>query len=238
MKVTHATTATGTDAGTGEIHKAEWNADHTVAIQYPGLKPSTPTYDFASASLDGAFSAHSSQGSFATSNCMTQGVDWCGSSLEMQFSAQMGAIYVTHSNGDLDFHVGGIGIRGSATTAVMMFGIAALDSAGTGVGTVVYNDNNAYSAAITTWAYASFNDSWTGAGHNIAENAAGHWWLRLKRISGTWTAYASLSGRAWDKVFSTRSDSVTVDRLVFGLFLNTSTAYNLRLTADYFQVDT
>ena len=30
MSITHATTATGTDAGTGDIHKAEWNATHTV----------------------------------------------------------------------------------------------------------------------------------------------------------------------------------------------------------------
>ncbi len=29
MTVTHATVASGTDAGTGEIHKAEWNAAHT-----------------------------------------------------------------------------------------------------------------------------------------------------------------------------------------------------------------
>lgn len=28
MGITHATTATGTDAGTGEIHKAQWNASH------------------------------------------------------------------------------------------------------------------------------------------------------------------------------------------------------------------
>lgn len=28
MPITHATVAAGTDAGTGEIHKAEWNADH------------------------------------------------------------------------------------------------------------------------------------------------------------------------------------------------------------------
>lgn len=30
VSVTHATTASGTDAGTGEIHKAQWNAAHTL----------------------------------------------------------------------------------------------------------------------------------------------------------------------------------------------------------------
>lgn len=28
--ITHTTVASGTDSGTGEIHKAEWNADHTI----------------------------------------------------------------------------------------------------------------------------------------------------------------------------------------------------------------
>jgi hypothetical protein len=30
MPITHATAAAGTNAGTGEIHKEQWNADHTV----------------------------------------------------------------------------------------------------------------------------------------------------------------------------------------------------------------
>lgn len=29
MSITHATVAVGTDAGTGEIHKDQWNAAHT-----------------------------------------------------------------------------------------------------------------------------------------------------------------------------------------------------------------
>jgi hypothetical protein len=35
MTVTHATVASGTDAGTGEIHKAQWNADHVVTSYRP-----------------------------------------------------------------------------------------------------------------------------------------------------------------------------------------------------------
>jgi hypothetical protein len=208
-----------------------------VTVQYPGLKPGSPTYDFAGASLDVAFSAHSSQGSFATSNCKTQGEDWIGSALDMQFSGQMGALYVTHSNGDLDFSVGGIRSKGISTaSATGMFGIAALNSSGTGIGVTVYDDGNVYFAAVTTWNYASNSDSWSQHGLRTV-NSQGDWWLRLTRVSGTWTGYASQSGRAWDKTFSTRADSVTVDRLVFGLLFNTATAYSGRLTADYFQVD-
>ncbi len=31
MSITHATVATGTDAGTGDIHKAQWNEDHVFS---------------------------------------------------------------------------------------------------------------------------------------------------------------------------------------------------------------
>lgn len=56
VSITHATVATGTDAGTGEIHKAEWNADHVIS----GLDPiatvlGTPdtAYEFDTTSLTG-----------------------------------------------------------------------------------------------------------------------------------------------------------------------------------------
>jgi hypothetical protein len=81
---------------------------------------------------------------------MTQGVDWAGSSVELQYSNQRGSIYVTHANTDFEFEVGGIAMRGGGG-ATVMFGIAALNSSGTGVGIVVYTDNNAYLATITTY---------------------------------------------------------------------------------------
>jgi hypothetical protein len=210
-----------------------------VTVQYPGLKPGTPTYDFAGASLPGAFSAHSSGGSFGTGNCMTQGEAWVGSSLEMQFSEQMGALYVTHADADLDFSVGGIRFSGDPGSSSVMVGIAALNSSGTGIGVTIYNDGGAYFAAITTWSYASNSDSWGNHGATAAGGTTlnGDWWLRLKRVSGTWTGYISQSGRAWDKVFSTRADAVTVDRLAFGLMYNSATVYSMRVIADYFQVD-
>lgn len=30
ISITHSTVAVGTDAGNGEIHKAQWNEDHTI----------------------------------------------------------------------------------------------------------------------------------------------------------------------------------------------------------------
>jgi hypothetical protein len=208
-----------------------------VTVQFPALKPGTPTYDFAGAALDGAFSAHSSQGSFATGDCKTQGEDWLGSAVEMQFSAEMGALYVTHADTDLDFHVGGLRTKGFAPNSGTAYacGIAALNSSGTGVGVVIQNDGNMYLATITAWNFSALSDTWSGHGLSTEYNA--DYWMRLKRVSGTWTGYGSQSGRAWDKTFSTRADSITVDRLAVGLFYNTATAYSGRLTADYVQVD-
>lgn len=215
----------------------------TPQIQYPALKPVTPTYDFATATLPGAFSAHSNGGSFTTSHVTTQGIEWAGSSVELQFSEQFGQIYVTHGNTDFDFTVGGIKLHSQFSEVVgpgaeIMYGIAALDSSGTGVGVVSYTaDGNGYIATISTWAYNSFSDTYLqgGGGAKTGQNA--EMWIRLKRVSGTWTGYISKSGRVWDFTFATRSDSITVDRLVFGMWFDASKTYSGRLTADYFQVD-
>lgn len=227
------------EGNSAHVEPTDWYAEH-IGVQYPALKPSPPTYDFTETALDGAFTAHSSQGSFATTHCLTQGEDWVGSSLDMQFSAQMGAIHVSHSNTDLDFSVGGVRSKGLSNTSGLqvMFGIAALNSSGTGVGVVVYNDGNVYFATITTWNYASFSDSWASHGMGATTGYGGDWWLRLTRVSGTWTGYVSQSGRAWDKTFSTRADSITVDRLAYGLMFNSGVAYSGRLTSDYFHVAT
>lgn len=202
------------------------------AIKYPALKPPIPTYDFTDAALPGAFVARSGAGAFDLAHVMTQGIDWAGSAVELQFSEQFGAIYVPHANTDFDFSVGGIYKHGMPS--VMMFGIAALNASGTGVGVVVYNDNNAYFATITAWQYTAFSATAANRGHNIANSAP--WWLRLSRAANTWTGRISQSGRAWDLTFPTRADVIVVDRLVFGLFYNNPTPYSGRLTADYVHV--
>lgn len=229
-----------TDLGGGTAGVAVSGGGGTV--QYPALKPGTPTYDFAGASLDGAFSAHSSGGSFVTADCMTQGIDWMGSAVELQFSGQFGILTLAHANTDLDFAWGGVILHGNfeePSSSELMYGIAAIDSSGTGVGVVSYtSDENGYFATISTYGYNTFSDSWVrGAGGPVfATNAP--MWFRLKRISGTWTGYMSKSGRVWDKTFSTRADSITVDRIAFGLWFDGSKVYSGRLTADYCQVDT
>lgn len=210
-----------------------------VTVQYPALKPATPTYDFATASLPGAFSAHSSGGTFVIGNVTPQGVDWVGSSVELEFSEQFGGIYVSHADTDLDFQVGGINVYGLSAVPVMV-GIAGLNSSGTGVGVMAYTDGNGYIATVTTWDYGGFSDSWSnhglGAPTSTGTSTNQGYWMRLKRVSGTWTGYMSQSGRAWDKVFATRADSITVDRLFFGMIFDNSGLYSGRLTADYFDV--
>ena len=210
-----------------------------LTVQYPALKPGTPTYDFAGASLDAAFGAHSSQGSFGTGNCMTQGAHpWPGTTLEMQFSGQMGSLTLTHADTDLDFTWGGVsaGIgEGGNTIAV---GIAALDSSGNGI-IVVTETNDVYFGKAAAWNFNTVIASW-GSGHGANTTTSlqtADFWFRLKRVSGTWTAYASKSGRAWDKTFPTDATSYTVATLNFGIHYNTGTAYSGRILSDYIQVD-
>lgn len=228
--------------GTTNFLRADgtWNAPAGggggLTVQWPPLKPGTPTYDFAGASLDGAFSAYSTSGTFVTGDVLTQGAqNWPGSSCEMMMSGQMGGLSVAHSNTDLDFTVGGFGVHGNPGSSIMI-GIAALNSSGTGVGITAYSDTNCYLASITTYGYAANSDNWGGYGL-VSSDSNGDYWMRLKRVSGTWTGYVSRSGRAWDKTFSTRADSVTVSQLVFGILYLPSTAYNVRVWADYMQVD-
>ncbi len=54
MGITHATTATGTDAGTGEIHKAQWNADHVVSDPiFDQFGAPDTAFEFETSSLTG-----------------------------------------------------------------------------------------------------------------------------------------------------------------------------------------
>jgi hypothetical protein len=119
-----------------------------ATIQFPALKPGTPTYDFAGASLHADFAVASQIGTFTTAHVMTQGAEWGGSSVELQYSGQKGQIYVAHANTDFDFTVGGVFKAGFAGS--WMFGIAALNSTGSGVGITSYNDGNAYLATISS----------------------------------------------------------------------------------------
>lgn len=215
-----------------------------VTMQFPSLKPATPTDDFAAATLSGSWSAHSVSGSFGTGNVITQGEAWVGSSAELQFSNQVGTLYRTHADADLDFTIGGLRWHGANGQSAFMFGIAALNTSGSGIGVVVYNDGAVYLALITTYGYVSnsavlnhagINQPYTGGG----SVHAGDWWLRLKRISGTWTGYFSNSGRTWDKTFATRSDVFVVAQLHWGiLYENFGGAITGRLSADYYQLDT
>lgn len=205
------------------------------AIQYPPLKPVSPLDDFAASSLDARYSAHSSGGSFATTDCITQARD--GSHLRIMLDEKMGALYWTQSNTDFDFKVGGM--RGFGFLDGIndgMFGIAALNSSGTGVGIVVYNDGNAYLANITTWNYASLLQTLTNLGHNRAPST--EYWLRLVRTTNSWKAYGSLGGSAWGTSTSSSSVTITVDRLVIGQLFNsgTATAYKGAIECDWIDV--
>jgi hypothetical protein len=158
---------------------------------------------------------------------MTQGIDWLGSSLEMQFDSQSGTLYRTHADADLDFSAGGLETR--LNTPVFMVGIVALDTSGNGIGIWYYaNDGNIYFGRIASYAYAGDNSFNVSAGQMIPRV-----WLRVTRVSGVWHGYASVNGRAW-QTGATRSDAFTVAQLHLGTFYGGP--FNGRLIADYFHV--
>jgi len=199
-------------------------------IQYGGLKPATPLDDFGGTSLDGAWSAHSSQGSFATTDCFTQALD--GSHLSMGFGAKTGRLYRTATNTNQEWLVGGIVPDGGMLTGTEpMFGMGLLTTAGTGVGIVVYNDGNAYLCSITTWAYGAFTGTFTGYGHNLLRH--GPYALRLVRVGNVFTGYISIDGQTWVAASSTLTSTFTVGYKAVGLFYNNTIAYKGRLFVDW-----
>lgn len=199
---------------------------------YPSLKPALPTDDFNGPTLDSAWAVHSVAGTLTTSHVVTKGTEWMGSSAEIQYSAQMGTLKRTQANTDFDFTFGGARFEGGGGN--MMFGVAALDSSGNGVGVISYNDGNCYFISVSSYQYSGNSDNWGGYGWNAV---IAPYWFRLKRISGTWTGYISVSGRTWDKTFATRADSVTVADIHFGTLYNTGVTYNGRMSVDFYQKD-
>jgi hypothetical protein len=217
-------------ADSAEATGLKWAAGGGTTIQHPPLKPGTPTDDFAAASLDGAWSANSSQGSFATTDVITQARG--GTHARLQFGNQNGRLYRTIGNVDLDVSVGGMRGYGNIVAAQAMWGIAALNSVGTGVGMLVYNDNNIYLANITTYGYVSILQTIATKGHNLFGGA--EYWLRLVRSTNSWTGYASLNGKSWGTATSSSSVTITVDRIAVGLFYNGATSYDAALELDWY----
>lgn len=206
-----------------------------ATIQRPALTPATPLDDFDGASLDGAWSAHSSQGSFATGHVITQAID--GSFLSMGYSGQMGALIRSTTNVDQEFIAGGFRMRGGVTRGIaVMPGIAILDTNGTGVAVITYNDSNAYLADIVTWNYNANYGLIEGFGVNMGHNVSpdDDYWLRLTRVGNTWDGYISYSGRLWDAHSSaTGSKTITAAYLAIGLFYNTAITYMGRIECDW-----
>jgi len=200
-------------------------------IKYGGLKPATPLDDFAGASLDGAWSAHSSQGAFATTDCYTQALD--GSHLSMGFQAKNGRLYRAATNVDQEWIVGGIVPDGGLLTGIEpMFGIALVNTSGTGSGIIVYNDGNAYVGGYTSWTYGgSAAGTFTGFGHNLLRN--GPYALRIVRVGNVFTGYISIDGQAWVAASATHTTAITVAHKSVGVVYNPAQSYRGRLFVDW-----
>src|SRR5258708_4758352 len=87
--ITHATVATGTNAGTGEIHKAEWNADHTVSLAAGKVfqtadftTSSTSFVDVTSCAVTITTGAHRCLMMFSNAGGVTSGTIYVGLSID------------------------------------------------------------------------------------------------------------------------------------------------------------
>jgi hypothetical protein len=88
-----------------------------------------------------------------------------------------------------------------------MFGLVALDAAGTGVAFSPYNDANAYLWAVTTYDYAG-----TEAGE--VKSAFTDFWLSLKRMGTNWYGGWAYPNGVWHRT-AAYSNAVTATK--FGL---------------------
>ena len=143
-----------------------------------------------------------------------------GSHLLVQPTATSSLLYTQPiPAGDFDFVVS-MTVWFAAGTGEM-FGLYALNSAGTGIGTLWYSgDNVPYLAAITTYAYASFHFQLAPATHWDMHKI----WYRLKFVDSTdtYSAYISMDGINWSKAKSF-VDTTTMDRICIGRSLGTAT---------------
>jgi hypothetical protein len=202
-------------------------------IQYPDLKPGSlhATYgdDFAAAALDAKWTARAGTGTFTTAYAQTRQVD--GSHLAMALAAANGVLYQNAPAGDFEWHVGGLRhYLGSGFGG--MFGIAILNSSGTGIGVVTYNDNSVYLATITTWGYGVAVGTISAAmGNN--QKRGDPYWLRLVKSGTNYTGYASSNGHTWQFSAGPSSQSFTVAYLALGIFYSTGTG---QLLAEYVNV--
>ena len=202
-------------------------------IKYGSLKPATPTMDFTGSDLASA-TAHQSGGTFTTGNCFEQAID--GSHMSIGLNDAMGALYWSASNVDQELICGGLAADGKIqVTNAGMYGIALLDTNGTGVGVVIYGDNNAYLADIVTWNYNTLFGTFTNLGHDVnGLPPYRNYHLRLTRSTNTWDGYISLDGNNWSYHSSaTGSKTITVAYKVLGMFYNTASTYKGVIRADY-----
>lgn len=193
-----------------------------ATIAYPALKPATPDFDFDTGAMSG-WSVQSEAGSVLIGQAFDRALD--GSHLRFGLDNGDRALLLRTGQGNTDYDVivGDLWMDASYS-ADYMPGFALLNSAGTGVGIVQYNDNNAYLANITTYDYTSPLQTLTGYGHNFATNTTGpaRLYYRLQRATNSWTASVSVTGDVWHTVSSSSNVTITVDRFAIGQFLNGS----------------
>ena len=225
MNITHAHVATGTDAGTGEVHKAEWNASHTSTGSPHRLDNTYSidgTYgdDFTGSSLSGIWTRRT----FTSGDETYQvGPDSTWIRLATNSRGAGAGYFQTAPAGDWTFACKFV------LNVECGWGFAVVDTNGTGVQfTAVYSSHTPWAPlllSLTT--YSSYGGSYvepgiSGASPNIDlyNGYPRHqpMWMYVRKSSTSYFCAISHNGELWGKESSALTWSGTVDRvgMIFG----------------------
>ena len=248
-RITHAFVSGKSDGGDATlVRPSNWNAAHVGSSHALDSYAIDGTYgdDFTEASLNARWTRRNLA---STNETYQDGPDQTHMTVDLSASGGGGGnttsdrMYLeTCPAGDWEIMVSGslfipdISVGGGASST--MYGPVAVSSTGTGVGfTLYHNGELALLTNLSSYAYASTLNS-------VNLNAiASHYprgekfWLKLKKVSGTYTGYWSLNGDVWSPVRNPTGtpSAFTPDRFGFGRFyVDSGGATDCRCSIDIF----
>lgn len=215
--IVHATVATGTDAGTGDIHKAEWNAEHSRPFPLDRYAiDGTYGDDFTAGSLSGSWTRRN-----FTSGDETYQVGVDATFLRIATSSRSAGdgYFRTAPAGDWTF-----GMKHVMRGANVGLGLCVVDTNGTGVGIVpAYTGGSPLATilvAITT--YTTYGGSYVQPDIPGSSPNASNWgvtpiykmlWTSIRKSSTSYFVSLSADGEAWGVESAALTWAGTVDRV-------------------------
>jgi hypothetical protein len=227
MSIKHATTAGGTDSGDGKISKNAWNEGH-VGSPYPLDRYAIDaTYgdDFTGASLSGPWTRRN-----FTSGAETYQLGPDGTYMRIAFSGRTtgDGYFRSAPGGDWTFATAFVP-RFYDAAAPKLWGIAVIDTNGTGVWLSYGNNSPAAFDLLQLTTYTTYGGNYVEAGYNGSSPNVSYMatdvptlqrkmWLQLRKSGTNYYGSFSLDGELWGVESSALAWAGTVDRigLIYG----------------------